>query len=166
MEKRDRPEGQSVSEKHYADFEPAQAPTVGPAGDIQIAMVGPAPPAPAWTAENAICARGPCRHFWHLVTTVGEGNPDGTWEHLGIAPPRQHSYTCLVNRGMETEFPDDVAFDCNLWDPLTPSELAARDERRQLYQIRQQSTTPLERIEDAIDDEDAEPEAPAEENAP
>lgn len=141
-------------QEKYADFEPAPAPTVGPNGSINVGFVGAASPAPAWTPEEVICARGPCRHLWVLKTTVGEGNPAETWKELGIPQPRQLSYTCLVNRGMETEFGDDAALECNLWDPLTEEETAARDARRRLYQIRVAREAPVERVEDVVDDED------------
>ena len=155
MEKREKDDSAStVAEKHYADFEPAPAPTMGPNGAIQVGFVGAAVPAPIWNEDNVVCARGPCRHFWHLVTTVGEGNPAETWAELGIAQPRQHSYTCLVNPGMETEFGNDAVFGCNLWDPLTDSELAEREMRRELYQIRRRREMPVERVEDVVDDDE------------
>jgi hypothetical protein len=159
MEKREKPEAKDLQGDRYADFEPAPAPTMGPSGQIAVGFVGSASPAPSWTPEEVICARGPCRHLWVLKTTVGEGNPAGTWDDLGIPQPRQLNYTCLVNPGMETEFLDDAAIECNLWDPLTEDQIEARESRRRLYQIRvareQPPAAPVERVEDAVDDGDA-----------
>jgi hypothetical protein len=121
------------SEKHYADFEPS-APPVAPDGGIApgFALEQPTAP-PAVSAENFICVRGPCRHYWHLVTTSGAGNPKGTWDALGRAEPRQHSHTCIANAGMETDLTDDAVFECSKWDPITPEEQGLVQLRRQTY---------------------------------
>jgi hypothetical protein len=62
-----------------------------------------------------------------------EGNPAGTWEALGIDPPRQHHHTCLVNPGFETSFGDDNAFGCSRWDPIPRQELIQIQARRDAY---------------------------------
>lgn len=154
MDKRTRDPSSNSAERRYADFKPSPAP-IGPGGSLMpdLGAVGQPAEVPAFDEEHVVCVRGPCRHYWHLVTTVGEGNPASTWEALGRDPPRQHSHTCLANPGMETEFEDDAVYECNRWDPYTDAELAARDERRQLYQIRSRAEAPVERVEDAVDDD-------------
>lgn len=136
---KEAPEGKvkSLGDKLYGDFSPSAVPRA-PDGGIQpgfAADAGPSRPEP--TEENYICLRGPCRHFWHLTATAGEGNPASTWEALGVAAPREHYLTCLVHPGIETQLSfDELVHDCNRWDPLSPSEVGEREERRLLYQIR------------------------------
>lgn len=121
------------SEKHYADFEPA-APPISPDGGIAMGFAVESPRAPpAVTAENFVCLRGPCRHYWHMVTMSGAGNPEGTWAALGLSEPRQHHHTCLVNPGMETSINDDCVFVCNRWDPIAPHDLVQLNTRRRAY---------------------------------
>ena len=62
-----------------------------------------------------------------------EGNPEDTWDYLGIDPPRRHHYICLVNPGFETAFDDDNAYECSRWDPWEPEELVQIDLRRERY---------------------------------
>jgi len=121
------------SEKHYADFEPAVVP-VAPDGGIPLgyAMDQPVAP-PSVTPENFVCVRGPCRHYWHIVTMAGEGNPKSTWAELGLPEPRQHSHTCLANPGMETDLTDDCVYECSKWDPRMPEENALVQIRRDRY---------------------------------
>lgn len=92
-------------------------------------VIGKPPTVPERTPENFVCLRGPCRHFWHLVTMAQEGNPEGTFDH----PLKQHHYTCLVHPGVETDFGDDNAYECNRWDPLTPHEIRLIQDRRNQY---------------------------------
>jgi len=109
------------------------APDGGIDGDMAAAMMGQPAPVPSRTPEHFICLRGPCRHYWALVTMAQEGNPEETWAHLGIAAPRQHRHTCLVNPGFETDFGDDNAYECNKWDPMGESELFQLKARRDAY---------------------------------
>lgn len=95
--------------------------------------IGQPEPVPPRTEEHFVCLRGPCRHYWHLVTMVQAGNPAGTWEELGIEAPRQHHHTCMVNPAFETSFEDDNVFDCNKWDPYTETELVQIRNRRDEY---------------------------------
>lgn len=118
------------------DFQPPAmpvAPDGGIDGDLAAAMIGQPAAVPNRTPENFVCLRGPCRHYWHLITMAQEGNPEETWEHLGISAPRQHHHTCLVNPGLETDFGDDNAYECNKWDPTTPQELVQLQKRRETY---------------------------------
>jgi len=111
----------------YADFSPAPVPVNPEDGSplpVEAMQMQQAPAAPAVTEENMICCRGPCQHFWHVVTLA----PDG-----GISGLKQHSYSCIRNAGMETELGDDCVFDCNLWDPIDPTDLRTRDLRREHY---------------------------------
>jgi len=152
MEKNEA-EGKHVvlQDKHYSDFQPSAVP-IAPDGGIVpgYGMDQEGPPEPV-QPERFICLRGPCRHFWHLISEFPSGNPENTWlgltDPLTGAPvpkPRQHTYSCLVHPGMETELTEDTVFDCNLWDPVDPHDsiAIAREERRRLYQIR--TTTPKE----------------------
>lgn len=121
------------SEKHYADFAPSAVP-VAPDGGIAPGFgLEPPAPVPALSPESCICLRGPCRHYWHMVTTVESGNPVSTWAALGIAAPRQHNRVCLLNQGMETDWTDDCVFECNKWDPALRSDLVQLDARRRAY---------------------------------
>jgi hypothetical protein len=106
---------------------------VAPDGGISAGFIGQPAAVPERTPANFICLRGPCRHYWHLVTMAGEGNPADTWEHLGISAPRQHHHTCLMNPGFETSFADDNAFECNKWDPIDGDELVQIRARRIRY---------------------------------
>jgi len=129
---------------------------IGPDGgiDAELAagMIGQPAAVPDRTPEHFICMRGPCKHYWHLVTMAQEGNPSSTWEHLGIAAPRQHHHTCTVNPGFETDFGDDNAFKCNRWDPLIDTELVQIKTRRELYYAAHPEHRPKE---EDHDDQDA-----------
>jgi hypothetical protein len=95
--------------------------------------VGDPQAVPPRTPEHLVCMRGPCRHYWHVVTMAQEGNPEDTWEHLGIEAPRAHHYVCLVNPGMETEFTDDTVYECSRWEPMTEGELVQLGKRRRSF---------------------------------
>lgn len=121
------------------DYAPPAVPIGSDGGPVVgYGAIGQPAAVPERTPENFICLRGPCRHYWHLVTMAQEGNPADTWEHLGIEAPRQHHHTCLVNPGYETDFGDDNAFECNKWDPTTSGELVQLQRRRDEYQQRQE----------------------------
>ncbi len=141
----------SPSDKHYSDFEGAAVPAA-PDGGIQpgYALEQPIPP-PAVTPENFVCLRGPCRHYWHMITMAGEGNPEGTWAALGLSKPRQHNHTCLVNPGMETNLNDDCVYECSQWDPYSPAELMTLRSRRKAYFDRNPE---IEEASDGTDDSD------------
>jgi hypothetical protein len=117
-------------------FSPSPIPA-GPDGgidaDVAASMLGQPTAVPERSPEHFVCMRGPCRHYWHLVTMAQEGNPEETWEHLGIPAPRQHHHTCLVNPGFETDFGDDNAYKCSKWDPMLDSELVELKRRRDSY---------------------------------
>lgn len=110
--------------------ETPMAPDGGPVAGYGL---GQPAPVPERHPDNFICLRGPCRHYWHLVTMAQEGNPSDTWEHLKIPAPREHHHTCLVNPGFETAFSDDCAFECNRWVPLSENELVQIKRRRDEY---------------------------------
>jgi hypothetical protein len=127
---KDNPRGDADQDDFDLPTIPA-APDGGPA--IGAIAVGQPTPAPERTPENFICLRGPCQHYWHLVTMADAGNPHETWEALGIEPPRQHHHVCLVNPGYETSFADDNAFECSKWSPYTKDELIQIKIRREKY---------------------------------
>lgn len=111
--------------------EMAFGPIPGPVG--MAGAVGNPPAPPPRDPDHLICLRGPCRYYWHVVTMANEGNPEDTWEHLGIPAPRSHSHICLVNPGMEFEFTGDHVFACSRWDPQSEGELAQLTKRREAY---------------------------------
>jgi hypothetical protein len=135
------------------------APPIAPDGGIApgwggIDLPSGAPPA---TPQNMICLRGPCRHYWELVTTSPAGNPSDTWAELGQREPRQINRTCIVNPGYETELTEDCAYDCNLWDPLREAEVTLREQRREAYFTKHPDHRPLEeQLDDSelLDQED------------
>lgn len=120
----DEPKIKSL-ETRYADFEPAPAPAGGPSLGYGLEPAEVAPP-----MEESICARGPCRHYWRMVSSAPMGNPAGTFEALGLPEPRQHNHVCLAHPGTETDLGDDQVFDCNRWDPIPARALARRARRR------------------------------------
>jgi hypothetical protein len=134
LEKRERDEIRVVpGEKHYADFSPGVAPIAPDGGVMPGYGIEPSSAPPGVSPEQFVCLRGPCRHYWHLVTLAPDGNPQGTWEALGIPEPKQHHHTCLVNPGVETDLNDDCVFSCSRWDPIAPGESREIDLRRRLY---------------------------------
>lgn len=133
-------------DSRYADFEPAAAPPGGPAVGY---AAEPAEVADAMTPENTICLRGPCRHFWQLVSTAPMGNPKGTFEELGLREPRQYSYACLTHPGTETDLGEDVIYECSRWDPMTNRELVRLRRRRDDYDHR--TSTFVAAAEEALD---------------
>lgn len=121
MEKRQA----SEDEKHkdpkatMEEWEPSPLPPIAPDGGFAPDMVGNPEPIPEWTPENSICLRGPCTHYWHLVTMSEAGNPKGTWEALGVSEPRQHNHTCLVHPGLETDLTENNVYGCSKWAPMS-----------------------------------------------
>lgn len=116
------------------DFEPPMVPVSLDGGPVSgFGGLGQPAVVPERHPDNFVCLRGPCRHYWHLTTMAQEGNPQETWDVLGIPAPRKHHHICLVNPGFETSFPDDNAYSCNKWDPILPRELARLDRRRKKY---------------------------------
>lgn len=112
-----------------------------PAGDVpqdgfeapKNLIPGPQYEIPDATPEQFVCLRGPCRHYWHLVTDAHVGNPAGSFEAMGLEVPKLHHHTCLLNPGQETEFAEDCAYDCSRWDPFSPRELKKIEKRRNAY---------------------------------
>jgi hypothetical protein len=100
--------------------------------EVQLYQIGQPAPMPPRTPEHFVCLRGPCRYYWHLVTSAQEGNPGDTWEHLGIPQPRLHHHTCLLGPE-EVDFADDNAYECSRWDPLDPEEQVLVMQRRERY---------------------------------
>ena len=133
--------------KVYADFAPTAVPAAPDGGIPPGFAADVAPSRPEATEDNYVCLRGPCRHLWEIEATAGEGNPRGTFEALGIAEPRARYLSCLAHPGTETELSrDEIIFDCTLWDPLTPADVAAREQRRDLYWIRRKAEQPTEDV--------------------
>ncbi len=119
----DRDNGKSfVPAATYDEVEPAPLPPMAPDGGPVPTGIGfPAGP-PEATPDNSPCLRGPCRHYWKLVTTFPSGNPADTWKALGRVEPRQHHHLCLVHDGLETDLTDDCVFECSRWDPKPPTD--------------------------------------------
>lgn len=137
----------TLIEKVYEDFEPAQIP-IAPDGGIApgFAMdMGEEP----YDPKAFICKQGPCRFFWQVGVAVDA--VDGTRLDL-----RQLALSCIANPG--TEMPlthDQPVLECNRWDPMTGSELAEREHRRGLYQVRAAAAEALtESADDIVDDAD------------
>lgn len=115
--------------------------SVGANGTPNAGLVGQAAPIPPASPDTFVCLRGPCRHYWELVTFMASGNPAETWGPDGlkdddgnpIRMPRQINRTCLAHPGTETELTEDTVYACNRWDPLTPREVRARDKRIRKY---------------------------------
>jgi len=118
-----------LEEMEALDAIPAIPIGMGPDGLPMPAQLLPPPPVPARTPDNFVCLRGPCIHYWHLQTMAGEGNPEGTFDHV----KKKIHHVCLRNPGYETSFEDDNAYACNQWDPVAPDQLVKREKRRQDY---------------------------------
>jgi hypothetical protein len=122
------------------DFEPSPLPPIAPDGGFAPGIPPPAP-TPEATEDNMICLRGPCRHFHTMVTTAGEGNPEGWTDNLedidgnivSISEPRMHHMLCWVQPGVEIELTGDCVFDCSRWEPLLPRDTKALTYRRNAY---------------------------------
>lgn len=113
-----------------------QSPPLPPAPAI--GAVGNPEPVPPRTPEHFVCLRGPCRHYWHLVTMAHAGNPETTWQELGMErAPRKHWHTC-TRSGQETSLTDDNVYECNQWDPMPEDQHSQREYRREQYFKRQQ----------------------------
>lgn len=140
--------GASLSEKHYADFEPSGMPIAPDGGMVPGFALEPPAPLPELTPQNFVCLRGPCRHYWHLVTDVDMENPESTWDALGISKPRQHHHTCLVNPGTESNLNGDHVHECSKWDPFAIHELVQLKARRQAYFDTNPDPTPEEQIDE------------------
>jgi hypothetical protein len=139
-------ERDSVPAERYADVQLPPGPPIAPDGGIAPGYgIQPAPAPPEATPDAFVCLRGPCRHYWHLETFAGAGNPKGTFENLGLREPRQINRTCIANPGHETDLTEDCVYECNLWDPLSPDQLDAIEARRRRYfEANQEPQEPLE----------------------
>lgn len=125
----------------YAAIPASPLPPMAPDGGILPGSIGTPPPVPAADPAIFVCLRGPCRHYWEMVTHLVAGNPGETWGEDGLkdpdgkplVAPRQVSRVCQANPGTETEITDDVVYACNRWDPLLPSDQKALEKRRRVY---------------------------------
>ncbi len=132
-----------MSEEH--DDLPKMTPGIG--------TVGGAEPVPPRHPDHFVCLRGPCKHYWNLVTMAKAGNPHETWSELGLPEPRKHHHVCLIDK---TSFEDDNAYECSLWDPKDPSDLVELHARRERYYNDHPEHRPVT-IEEIPKDEDDEP---------
>jgi hypothetical protein len=129
----------------YEGSPPAPLPPISPDGGFPANQQLEQPASvPAATPEAFICLRGPCRHYWELDAFFESGNPEGTFEELGVAPPRQIARTCTVMVGVETELTEAMVYRCNRWDPYDPEELVTLDARRRRYYERHPDHLPAE----------------------
>lgn len=128
--------------EQYESIEPGPMPPIAPDGGFVPALIGLPALVPAATPEHFVCLRGPCRHYWELVTFMAAGNPAGTFGPDGlkdpltgkpVAAPRQINRTCLVHPGTETELTEDNVYDCSRWDPMSPRDLRRRLKDREAY---------------------------------
>ena len=126
MEKHTRFDDSDVADRED-DFDP---PIGGPG---MFEAVGQPIQVPPRHPDYFVCLRGPCRHYWHLVTMANIGNPAETFEALGIPVPRKHNHVCLVNPGMETTIGNDNVFECSRWEPQSTSDLIQIRVRREAY---------------------------------
>lgn len=139
----DKPEGDKTKSpiEQFAGIEPSPMPPIAPDGGFMAGPIGAPPPIPPATPETFVCLRGPCRHYWELVSHMESGNPANTWGEGGlvdeagavIAQPRAISRTCVANPGFETDLTDDNVYDCNRWDPMSERELKKLERRRSKY---------------------------------
>lgn len=150
MEKRGNDDKRKDPSDTYADWEPSPL-VADPGGGIaNPGTVGELSDVPAAVPANFICLRGPCRHYWEMVTYLGTGNPESTWRELGLREPRQLNRSCLVHPGTETELTEECVYDCSLWDPLSPREVRKREKRRAAHYRRFPGHRPAEDV--AIDE--------------
>jgi hypothetical protein len=61
------------------------------------------------------------------------GNPEGTWEALGIEAPREYHHACTVHPGEVLEVGETTIYECSRWDPISTSELVQIKTRRDQY---------------------------------
>lgn len=153
MDKSDEDDKAHAPRERYADAEPSAVAFGGIEG---VAAPPPPMPEPEVSPANMACLRGPCRHYWELVTHVDAGNATGTFGDDGLREvtdvevvgeegeveltygdgfvqmPRQMNRACLVNPGYETELTGDCVYECSRWDPEDPRDphLLARMMRR------------------------------------
>lgn len=86
-------------------------------------------PAPPFDEEHAMCLKGPCRHFWRIVTHLDTMNA-GTLEKQ----PIKISMSCLRQPGMEMDLSgDEPILQCNQWEPMQVFEIAERERLRDNY---------------------------------
>lgn len=108
--------------------------------------IGQPEPVPPRTPDHFVCMRGPCRHYWHVVTMAHAGNPESTWKELGIPAPRKHNHVCL--RGIEEmELEEDNVFECSLWDPMDEKDLVKLRTRREVYYRKHPEHKPIDASE-------------------
>lgn len=125
----------------FRRIQPGPLPPIAPDGGLAPGPVGMPPPAPPATPKFFVCLRGPCRHYWEMVTEMPLGNPAETFGEGGLvdadgAPvqvPHQITRTCTAHPGTETDLTDDNVYSCNRWDPLEPSELKKLRKRQDAY---------------------------------
>jgi hypothetical protein len=142
VEKQDGGDKYKTPQTQYKDVELGPLPVAPDGGIAAGAAIGMPPPVPEATPQQFVCLRGPCRHYWELVTDMGSGNPASTWDPINglkdelgqpLQIPRQINRSCLAQLGMETELTDDCVFDCNRWDPLSRSEIRKLERRRRRH---------------------------------
>lgn len=125
----------------FRKLEVSPLPPLAPDGGFAPGPIGLPPPLPPATPEHFVCLRGPCRHYWELVTEMPAGNPAETFGPDGLTDqdgqpvqiPRQITRTCTAHVGTETDLTDDNVYACNRWDPLEPGELKKIRKRQAAY---------------------------------
>jgi hypothetical protein len=139
----DKPEGDKSKSpiEQFSAIEPSPLPPLALDGGFAAGPIGAPPPIPPATPATFVCLRGPCRHYWELVSHMESGNPKETWGEGGLVDadghaleqPRAVSRTCVANPGYETDLTDDNVYACNRWDPLSPREVKRLEKRRSKY---------------------------------
>lgn len=121
----DDDDGTKATREKYSDFQPSA--TANPVQHPELVGIGQVKPVPP--VEDMVCLRGPCRHYWHLVTLGPDGDPDGL---------RQHHHTCLVQPGRETDLGDDFVYECSRWDPVDQDDKFFMEERRAPFLVKEE----------------------------
>jgi hypothetical protein len=129
-------EPRSVADGLAENYNPSPIP-IGPDGGIEPSAFAPVklPVLP-----DAICEKGPCRHWWHLVTYLPTAGSPEDYADLGHEMPRQHLFSCQAGT-RETELSRDVpVLECTRWSPLSTFEKKEIERIRKAYYAATQTT--------------------------
>jgi hypothetical protein len=114
---------------------------MGPGGNLFTPFAFDAMEMPEFTAENVICLRGPCRHYWETKQYFEAGNTAGTLDHA----PMYTQKICLKQPGVIVNMNDEVVKECNAWEPLDNLATTQRDKAREEFYQRNPQFRPQEK---------------------